>query len=61
MTKIVILFSGNFDVEGQVRHYEEGEIVEVPQEDANRLVTCLIAEIYKEPKKEVHSGRKNNK
>lgn len=59
MIKIKFLFSGNFDIEGRVRHFEEGEIVEVPQDDANRLVIGLIAEIYKEPVKEAHGGRKN--
>ena len=55
MKKIIILFSGNFDIEGRVRHCEKGEILDVPEQDAKLMIEALQAEEYKE----VKYGRKN--
>jgi hypothetical protein len=59
MTKITFLFSGNFDVEGQPRHYEKGAVDTVPAEDAERLIGGKCAELYVEKSKEVKHERKN--
>lgn len=53
--KVVILFTGNFEIEGRVRHCEKGEILEVTEDDAARLIEALQAE----KAEEVRSGRKN--
>lgn len=58
MKKIVILFDGNFEVSGQVFHYRQGDVLEVPEADAERLVAGKCAE-YPETKKEVKHERKN--
>jgi hypothetical protein len=58
MIKVRFLFSGNFDIEGQPRHYEKGDTDTIPLEDANRLALGLIVEIVKE---EVKRERKNSK
>lgn len=56
--KIRFLFSGNFDIEGQPRHYEKDEIEEVQEADAARLVSDKCAEYVQ---KEVKHERKNSK
>ena len=58
MKKIEFLFDGNFDVEGQPRHYEKGEVVDVPKADAERLVNDKCAKFY--VKEKVKHERKNS-
>jgi hypothetical protein len=58
MIKVKFLFSGNFDVEGQPRHYEKGDLAILSDEDANRLVVGLIVEVYEE-REEVKRVRTN--
>lgn len=58
--KIVFLFDGNFEVGGQVFHFAKGEVAEVPEKDARRLIDGLCAELYiVKPIKEAKHERKN--
>ena len=62
MKKIRFLFTGNFDVEGHPRHYEQGAVEAVPDEDAKRLIAGKCAEAYAKPKiKEGKHGKNNRK
>lgn len=60
MKKIRFLFAGNFDVDSQPRHYQAGDIEEVTEADAARLISGKCAELADKPKKEVKHG-KNDK
>ena len=59
MKKIEFLFEGNFDVEGHPRHYKKGDVVDVPEADAARLVAGKCAKFY--VKEKVKYERKNSK
>ena len=58
MRKIEFLFEGNFDVEGQPRHYGKGDVVDVPEADAEKLVRDKCAKSY--VKEKVKYERKNS-
>lgn len=45
--KIEILFTGNFDIEGRVRHCKEGEILIVSEDDAKKLIEAKQAKVWK--------------
>lgn len=55
--KIEILFTGNFDIEGRVRHCKEGEVLTVSEDDAKSLIDAKQAKEW-EPV-EVKRGRTN--
>jgi hypothetical protein len=44
MKKIRFLFDGNFEVQGRDRHFTEGQVEEVSDADAKRLIEGLCAE-----------------
>ena len=43
--KIRFLFSGNFEVNNKVNAYLKDDIIEVSEEDADRLIVGLCAEL----------------
>lgn len=49
--KIIFLFSGNFEINGRDRHFEEGQVEDVNPNDAARLIAGLCAEEYNEEPK----------
>jgi len=59
MKKITFLFAGNFEISGQVFHFEEGQTADVPEKDAKRLVDGLCAEYHGTKKKKVKHDDKN--
>ena len=61
MKKIEILFTGNFDIEGQPRHCVKGDVIEVNEQDAARMVADKCAKYYEKPKAKVNYDRKNSK
>lgn len=56
--KIKFLFSGNFDIEGKARHFEEGEIIDASPADGELLVTGLCAELVSEKKTKTAKAEK---
>jgi len=60
MRKIVFLFEGNFDVENYPRHFKKGQVEEVPEADAFRLVADKCAAYYVPKPKKVKHDDKNN-
>jgi len=63
MKKIVFLFAGNFEIDGQMFHFEQGQSADVQDNDAERLVKGLCAEYpntRKPAKKAVKRDDKNN-
>jgi len=55
--KIRFLFAGNFDVDGQPRHYRAGDIEDVTEADAARLIDGKCAELADKPKEKVRDGK----
>jgi len=61
MKKITFLFAGNFEVAGQVFHFEAGQSANVPDKDAKRLVDGLCAEYHGTKKKKAVKHDDKNK
>lgn len=56
--KIIILFDGNFEVQGIDRHYQKGDVLEVSEADGKRLIKGLCAEEVTNPTVQKHKTRK---
>ena len=57
MIRIEFLFTGNFELDGQVFRFEKGAVVWANEEVAKRLIDGKCAVLYKE--KKVKYERKN--
>ena len=62
MNKIItFLFTGNFELSGQMFHFEKGDTIAADEKDAQRLVEGLCAEYYTDKPKKVKNDNKNHK
>jgi len=57
MIKIEFLFEGNFELDGQVFHFNKGQTIWASKKDAKRLIEGKCAVEYKD--KKVKHERKN--